>query len=414
MAIRPEAADFHANLAEVLRILTRSDQARRARAQGGWCLIPLYRTPGTRSDFWRTNKRVTAKPRPRISKLCGFGPSTRRRISTWAPHCWRWAASMKPPLRCGRRFGSSLRTLRPSQIWRRSCLNRGTSTALDQAEELCRRALAVAPELTEAINSLGNVCRLQCRLEDAMSWYRRALSLDPRRAAPCQNIGKLLQQCGKYDEAAGWFERAAALKNDPARYHANFGSLWAARQQFDESARCFRLALAHDPESAEAHQGLGDALLEQGQLDLAESCFHSAMELKPFLPFPWISLARLHAQRGEFELSCQEARQALARRPKLPDAYLQLARNLGGQLPVADFAAMEELLRQRYQPDDMRSLLLFSLAGILDAQGDHDRAAAKLETANALQSLVAGCPGSGRSTRPALTLHRPDHRRIYS
>ncbi len=392
VAIRPEAADFHANLAEVLRILTRSDQAlnhvRKALAldptlPDAWNTFGLLAHDQARYSEAETAYLEALRLRPEYAAAQINLGATLLAVGRFDEA----AVALRTVLRLQPENPAALTNL--AQI----LLEQGDLDRLDQAEELCRRALAVAPALTEAINSLGNVCRLQCRLEDAMSWYRRALSLDPRRAAPCQNLGKLLQQCGKYDEAAGWFERAAALKNDRARYHANFGSLWAARQQFDESARCFRLALAHDPESAEAHQGLGDALLEQGQLDLAESCFHSAMELKPFLPFPWISLARLHAQRGEFELSCQEARHALARRPKLPDAYLQLARNLGGQLPVADFAAMEELARERYQPDDMRSLLLFSLAGILDAQGDHDRAAAKLETANALQSSSRAARG---------------------
>ncbi len=276
----------------------------------------------------------------------------------------------------------------------------GDLNLLDEAEDLCRRAVAVAPGLTQAINSLGNVYRLQSRRDDAMSCYQRALQLDPRRATPCHNIGKLLEECGRYDEAAQWFEHAQALSDDPARYHANHGSLWAARERYEDSARRYRLALAHDPDNAEAHHGLGRALLEQGRLDEAETCFREAMRVDPSLPSPCVSLARLLAERGDIELSCQMARQALAQRPDLADAYSQLANNLKGRLPAADVQAMENLLHQRYLPDDSRSLLLFALAGVLDEQGNYARAAVRMDSANALQASAR----AGRGER-----YDPDH-----
>ena len=206
----------------------------------------------------------------------------------------------------------------------------GDVELLDDAKSLLGRALVIAPALTQAINSLGNVFRVQSRFDDAASCYLRALQLDPRRATPCHNLGKLYQQQGRFEEAARWFERAHSLQYDVARYHANHGSLWAAREQYDESARRYRLALAHDPNLAEAHQGLGEALLELGFPGEAETCFREAMRIAPALPFPWLGLANLFAERGDLELSCESAREALARRRHLADAYVRLACNLKG------------------------------------------------------------------------------------
>ena len=69
----------------------------------------------------------------------------------------------------------------------------GDLELLDQAEALCQRALTVAPGLSQAINSLGNVMRLQGRLDDALAYYHQALQMNPRQATPCHNIGKLYQ-----------------------------------------------------------------------------------------------------------------------------------------------------------------------------------------------------------------------------
>ncbi len=210
---------------------------------------------------------------------------------------------------------------------------------------------------------------------------------------PCCNIGKLLQQRGSFDDAAAWFERAQAVQNDAARYHANHASLWAAREQYDESARCYRLALAHDRELAEAHQGLAESLLEQGLLDDAETCFREAIRIDATLPFPWLGLANVFAGRGDFELSCEAARESLARRLNLADAYVRLACNLKGRLPDADIQAMKNILNRKYLTDESRSLLLFGLAGVLDAQGEYAAAAASLAHANTLQAAARAARG---------------------
>jgi tetratricopeptide (TPR) repeat protein len=392
VTIRPEAADFHANLAEALRILKRTDEAvehvRTALALDptmpeAWNTMGLLAHEQKRFTDAEIAYRAAIRLQPRHTSAHVNLGSTLQALGRLeaAAESLRRANSLEPD------NAAALTNL--GQV----LIEMGDLDLLDEAEALCRRALAVTPELTQAINSLGNVLRLQGRLEDAMTCYWRALRIDPRRATPCYNIGKLLQQLGKYDEAAQWFDRAQVLKDDPARLSANYGSLWAARQRYDESARCYRLALAHDPELAEAHQGLGEALLELGSLDEAETCFREAMRIDPSLPSPWVSQARLLAERGDFELSCDTARQALARRPELAGAWMQLACNLKGRLPVTDIQAIEDLLNQRYLSDDSRSQLLFGLAGTFDAQGDFARAAARLEGANRLQASARACRG---------------------
>jgi tetratricopeptide (TPR) repeat protein len=392
VTIRPEAADFHANLAEVLRILKRSDRAgehvRRALA-----LDPAL------PDAWNTLGLLEHEHGHYAEAETAYHEAIRLRAENAAAHINlgsthlalgrldEAALALRTALRLEPDNAAALTNLGQTLI------EMGDVALLDQAEELCRHAEAVAPELTQAINSLGNVFRLQGRFEEAESCYQRALRIDPRWAMPCHNIGKLLQQCGRYDEAAHWFERAQVLKDDPARYHANYGSLWAAREQYDESARCYRLVLAHDPDSTEAHQGLGDALLQQGWLDEAETCFREAIRKSPSLSAPWVSLARLLAERGDFDLSCEAARRAAALRPNLANAYIRLACNLKGRLPATEVQAIEDMLSQKYLPDDSRSLLLFGLAAILDAQGDYAGAAARLENANALQASARAARG---------------------
>jgi tetratricopeptide (TPR) repeat protein len=385
VAIRPEAADFHSNLAEVLRIMRRTDEAIE-HARKGLALDP------TLPDAWNTTGLLAHDQRRFADAEAAFREAIRLRPEHWSAHnnlgntlealgrLNDATESFRTAIRLEPRSAAALTNLA------RVLIDSDDPELLDQAEDLCRRALAVAPEMSQATNTLGNVFRLQGRPDEAMACYERALRLDQSSAMPCLNIGKLFQQFAKYDDAARWFDKAQALNPSPTQLYCSWGSLWAAREQFDESANCYRMALAHDAGSAESHFGLGTALREQGKLDAAETSFQRAIAIDPTRPAPWAALAQLYGERGELERSCQTARHALALRPNQVNAYVQLALNLKGRLSGAEIEAMEGLLRQRYLTDDIRAQLLFGLAGIHDELGDYALAAAKLEAANAIQA----------------------------
>ena len=370
VTIRPEAADFHANLAEALRILKRTDEAvehaRRALAldstmPDAWNTMGLLAHEQKRFTDAESAYREAIRLQPRHTSAhinLGSTLQARGRLEE-AAESLRRANWLEPD------NAAALTNL--GQV----LIEMGNLDLLGEAEVLCRRALAVAPELTQAINSLGNVLRLQGRFEDAMSCYRRTLHLILSRRRPVTTSANCFSSSEGTTKLPNGLTGRKSSRMTRRDTNANHGSLWAARERYHESARCYRLALAHDPELAEAHQGLGAALLELGSLDEAETCFREAMRIDPSLPSPWVSQARLLAERGEFELSCDAARQALARRPELADAWMQLACNLKGRLPATDVQAMEDLLNQRYLSDDSRSLLLFGLAGVFDAQGDY-------------------------------------------
>ena len=65
--------------------------------------------------------------------------------------------------------------------------------------------------------------------------------------------------------------------------------------------------------------------------------------------------------------------------------HYQLAEILGGKLPQQDLAAQRRLLEATELTDAQRLLLHFSLARVLDAQGEYAQAAEHLDRGNALQ-----------------------------
>jgi tetratricopeptide (TPR) repeat protein len=387
VALRPDAAELHANLGEVLRIERRHDEALDH-------LNTALSLDSSQADAWNSLGLVAYDQGRYERAEAAHREAVRLRPGHAAPH-----VNLGIALQAMERLSEATESLRealriepdsPLALTNLGLVLCDTHDldSLDEAESLCRRAVAGAPHLYQTHNNLGNVLRLMGRLDEAMSCYQQALRIAPHSAAPHQNMGQLLQQRGNYQEAARFLDKAASLEADWARHHTNRGGLAAEAGDFLEATRFYRFALQIDPGLAEAHHGLGRALLEQGQLDEAESWLRAAVRARPNLGESWVLLARLQAERGEFELSCESARNALKVRPTLPDAYWQLAHNFKGRMPDADVQAMRRLLGAKYVPDGARAMLQFGLAGVLDAQGDYSQAAALLKTANALQGAV--------------------------
>jgi len=392
VGVRPDSARLHANLGEALRILGRLDEAldhlRKALALDAgfaqaWNSLGLLAYDQRRFAEAESACREAIRLNPRFAaayiNLGNAVQALHRPVE--AVEAMRTALRIEPDNSLGlTNLGQVLSEL-------------GDPDLLDEAEALCRRAEALAPQLPQAPENLGNVLRLQGRLEEALACYKRSLERDPRRAMPRHYIGQLLQERGRYDEAARLYEAARAIEPSEARFLTDLGGLSAAREQHDQAAEHYRLAVALHPGCAEAHHGLGLALLDQIQLGEAEACFREALRIDPSLAASWVALARLQSERGDFDLSCQSARSALAVLPKLADAYWRLALNLKGRLPEAEVQAIEGLLDHKYLSPVVRAGLHFGLGAVLDARGLHARAAACFDIANRLQSSVRAAKG---------------------
>jgi tetratricopeptide (TPR) repeat protein len=390
--MRPGSARTHANLGEALRSLGQFDRAvdhlRRAAAiDPALAQVPnslgLIAFDQGRRDEAEAAYREAIRLDPQLA-----GP----RINLANVHHARHreteaAAELRLALK-----------LEPDNVIALVTLGRVFSNTVEpdllvEAEALCRRAIALAPQFAPAFESLGSVLRAQKRYPEALASYERAAQLDPRRGSPYHYIGEHFQKLGQYDEAARCYARARALEPHEAMFHADFGSLELARGHHEQAAQHYRRAVECNPRMAEFHHGLGLAILEQVRLDEAESLFHQALRIDRFHAVSWCGLARLEAERGNFDAACRSARAALEISPALPDALWRLASNLKGDLPDADARTMESLLATRSLTDGDRALLHFGLALSFDARGLYSQAATHLEQANAVQRAAKTARG---------------------
>ena len=135
------------------------------------------------------------------------------------------------PIRAG--GGSQARaSSRHTTTWATSSGSRASSTRPWHGFE---QALALAPDLAEAHNNLGNVLKDQGKLDEAAAQFEQAVALKPDLAEAHNNLGNILREQGKLDQALARFEQALALKPDLAEAHNNLGNALKQQGKFDEA-----------------------------------------------------------------------------------------------------------------------------------------------------------------------------------
>jgi tetratricopeptide (TPR) repeat protein len=380
VALRPNAAVFHANLAEVYRALGQFDRA------AGCCRTALRLRP----DY--------------PEALCNLGLALQGLGQhTESATLYRRALRLRPDFATvHNNLGNVLRELghfdealthfqhavevEPGFALAHTNLGQMLLDAGRAEEALphCQEAVRLRPDLAATHHNLGNVLRAQGRLVEARAAYLDALRLQPDLAQTHANLGLTLQQEGQLEAAHPWLEQAVELAPQDARLWGHLAALHADREEPGDAIPCYERMLQLEPTCAATCNALGWALQEEGRLANAAERFRAAIRLEPDYPAAHLNLGGLQEELGDFTEAEKCFRESLRLQPRYAAALARLATLLRGKVLDADLAAVVGRLADETLPDGPRANLLFGLAQVHDARGDYARAADCLHQANAL------------------------------
>jgi tetratricopeptide (TPR) repeat protein len=379
VALRPNVAAFHCNLAEAYRAQGQFDRA------VGCCRIALRLKP----DY--------------PEALCNLGlalQGSKRHADAVAQY--RLALEIRPEFASAHsNLGVALRELGQldealehfhravelSPDFAAARTNLGQALVdLGRAEEAlphCREAVRLQPNVAAMHHNLGNVLRNLDQLVEARSTYLEALRLDPNLAKSHAHLGLILQQEGQLGDAVPWLKQAVELEPANSELWEHLAELHAEREEDAEALVCWQRAAALGPDRATARNGLGGAFQHEGRHAEAEAEYRAALRLQPDLAETRLRLGGLHEELGDLAEAEAAYRDALRLQPGYALPHARLATMLRGQLPKADADALEERLADPKLGTGVRARLLFALAHVLDARGEYVRAAECLRQANA-------------------------------
>lgn len=195
-------------------------------------------------------------------------------------------------------FPDALAALARAHVLRAEYYRERPRAALETAQALAARALAIDPELPEAHVAQADVhWMLAWDWHAAEQAYLRAQALNPSHVAAYRGYARMLGESGRHDEATRAFERAFEL--DPMCLDAGVCAAWVSYLADDSAAAIdyCRNTLDMDRHYGAAWRVLGAASLEAGQRDEALAALHAAVGLSP-APVPRLWLAHGLAVSG--------------------------------------------------------------------------------------------------------------------
>jgi tetratricopeptide (TPR) repeat protein len=400
IALKPDAALFHANLAEALRALGALARA---------------------IDCWREVHRLAPQD-PKPFDRAGLLFLMQGKAEA-AAEAFRQALQLDPDSALHHdHLGNALRLLGDQEgalaRFRRAVALDGASAEtrsnlgqllLERGEPTealthCREAVRLRPGFPEALNNLGNALRELGRLDEAKAAYAEALRLDPGLAMTWNNLGQALQGEGQPEQALAWYDAAIEAAPDAARFQTHRASALAELGREEEAAAGYESALRLDRSAIEAYCGLGRLRDDQGRHAEALKLLHAAVDRRPDSAGARVQLAALLAEVGEFEAAEASLREALRLDGRHVAALAALADLNKDRLLDADLDAICQLLTERELSPGNAAALHFSLARVLDAREAYTLATEHFRLGNALRC---------QAMTPRGELYRPELQQAF-
>lgn len=194
---------------------------------------------------------------------------------------------------------------------------------LDEAEGMLRQALAAAPSHVAARSDLAVLLMSEGRTDEAVPHLRRILDIRPGDTLARRHLEQLEGGASEVES----LRRAAELDPEHAEAWARLGRALLLEKSFRAAEEPLRRAIELDASNVGLRVALASALWENNRPEEAEREARAAAALQPDDPAPHRLLGAVLLWRGEY-LQAAEALDRSASRLAAPDAerLLELAR----------------------------------------------------------------------------------------
>lgn len=222
---------------------------------------------------------------------------------------------------------------------------------VELAEPLLAKALALAPDYTEAHRLMGIAALMGNNQPKAIDHLQRALATCPDDSTLNMNLGSALIETGEIDAGLAHLQRACELAPGSASTWYNYGKGLQFSARLEPARTALQRAVTMEPGYIQARNALATVLSSLGDTSAAVATNRETLRQRPDCATAWFALANLKVE------------------PFSKNDIMQLQSELGRP----DIS------------DDSRLLLGFTLAQAMEDQGDYAAAFDVLSEANALK-----------------------------
>lgn len=243
-------------------------------------------------------------------------------------------------------------------------LTLGQRKKYPQALAVARKALKLAPQLTQAKLFIASLQQQEGHTADAIATYEEALQAEPKNETALFNRALLLQKAGRVDDAIAAYNAVEALNPKDAGAQINLGQIYYGIANYTAARKHFAQAVELLPRDDRAYVGLAssemqyafrerDPKLREQMFKQAETHFQKAIALNPKATQTQVELAQMYTRVGRFDDAIAIYRRHVAADPDNPEATQRLAELYGVKRQIADSLGVWQRYRARKPSDPL-------------------------------------------------------------
>lgn len=150
---------------------------------------------------------------------------------------------------------------------------------LDEALEEFQKALALEPDLPDAMYGIGNIYQKKGDLLKAAEQYRLTLAVAPDYANALNNLGAVYIQLHDWDHAIETLKAAIDAKPDFIESYYNLAGVYEEKGMRREAEDMYRKALALHAEDPDALARLATLVYDRGEIDEAAQLLMASLKM---------------------------------------------------------------------------------------------------------------------------------------
>jgi TolB-like protein/Tfp pilus assembly protein PilF len=183
------------------------------------------------------------------------------------------------------------------------------SEAYPKAKSAAEQALAIEPQLADAVNVLAEVAAYSWQWPEAERLFKQVFRLNPSHAQASHDYGFYLIAMGRLKEATEWNQRACVLDPLSIYFASDLAMLPYMQHDYAEAIRQTQRVLAMDTKYPVTYLNLALAYAANREFDEAIKAANKSVQLEGDNPFMLSTLSYVNGMAGK----TADAHQALQR-----------------------------------------------------------------------------------------------------
>jgi tetratricopeptide (TPR) repeat protein/tRNA A-37 threonylcarbamoyl transferase component Bud32 len=191
--------------------------------------------------------------------------------------------------------------------------------------EWCIRALALAPDSEEVLNTEGLAYLELDEYQEALQRFDRILSLNPGSTNAWNNKASVYSELEDYQQALYCCKQC--LHYDPDYWQAfhNMGAALDNLNRCEEALDCFKHALDINPLHVNSWASMGNVMLKLERYDEALACEGKALSINPRNTYAVNNVVVIHLRLGRHKEALQWADRLIEIDPRFPPSWFNKA-----------------------------------------------------------------------------------------